>query len=130
MKSKKKVYRFSDVLFFTESIGEKRKKRSSLFVIRPPIFSKALGFSLLSLYVNLALSLQPLFSLSTCDICPIYVGFKPTVLASSFCFSHLTNKILKKTSLDLSSFLGFNFDGRPIKFRIHSCRGNIVEINA
>ena len=39
------------------------------------------------------------------------------------------NKILKKTSLDLSSFLDFNFDGRPIKFQIHSCRGNIVEIN-
>ena len=37
---------------------------------------------------------------------------------------------LKKTCLDLSSFLGFNFDGRPIKFQIHSCRGNIVKINA
>ena len=41
-----------------------------------------------------------------------------------------TNKILKKTSLDLSSFLGFSFDRRPIKFQIHSYRGNIVEINA
>ena len=39
-------------------------------------------------------------------------------------------KILKETSLDLSSFLSFNFDGRPIKFQMRSCRGNIVEINA
>ena len=62
--------------------------------------------------------------------CPVYVGFRPSVLASSFCSPHLTNKILKKTSLDLSSFLDFNFDGRPIKFQIHSCRSNIVEINA
>ena len=43
---------------------------------------------------------------------------------------HRTNKILKKTTLDISFFLGFTFDGRPIKFQIHSCRGNIVEINA
>ena len=62
--------------------------------------------------------------------CPGYVGFRPTVLASRFCFPYPTNKILKKTSLDLSSFLGLNFDGRPIKFQIHSCRGNIVETNA
>ena len=27
-------------------------------------------------------------------------------------------------------FLGFNFDGEPIKLQIHSCTGNIVEINA
>ena len=40
-----------------------------------------------------------------------------------------TNKILKKTSLDLSSFLGFNFDGSPIKFQLHWCRGIIVKIN-
>ena len=46
-----KVYTSSDVLFSTESLGEE-KKRSSLFVMRPPIFSEALGFSLLSLYVN------------------------------------------------------------------------------
>ena len=26
--------------------------------------------------------------------------------------------------------LGFNFDGGPIKLQMHSCRGNIVEINA
>ena len=62
--------------------------------------------------------------------CPIYEGFRPTVLAPSFCSPHPTNKIFNKTSLDLSSFLGFNFDGRRIKFQIHSCRGNIVEINA
>ena len=43
---------------------------------------------------------------------------------------HPTNKFSEETSLDLSSFLGFNFDGRPIEFQIHSCRGNIVEINA
>ena len=41
-----------------------------------------------------------------------------------------TNKVLKKTSLDLSFFLGFNFDGRPIKFKIHSRRCVIVEIYA
>ena len=29
-----------------------------------------------------------------------------------------TNKILKKASRDLSSFLGFKFDGRSIKFQI------------
>ena len=38
---------------FTENIGEdQQKKRSSLFVMRPPIFCEALGFGLLSLYVN------------------------------------------------------------------------------
>ena len=42
---------------------------------------------------------------------------------------HPTNKISNKVSLELSSFLG-NFDGRPIKFQIHSCRGIVVEINA
>ena len=36
----------------------------------------------------------------------------------------------RMVSLDLSSFLGFTFYGRPIKFQIHSCRSNIVEINA
>ena len=38
VKSKKKVYNkymSSDVLFSTESIGEEKKKRSSLFVMRP-----------------------------------------------------------------------------------------------
>ena len=47
---------------FTENIGEERKKRSSLFVIRSLIFSEAphflrgpIGFSMLSLYVNPAL---------------------------------------------------------------------------
>ena len=43
--SKIKVYTSSDALFSTESIGEEEKK-SSLIVIRPPIFSEALGFSL------------------------------------------------------------------------------------
>ena len=47
-----------------------------------------------------------------------------------FCFLHSINKILKKTSLDLSSFLGFNFDDRLITFQTHLCRGIIVEINA
>ena len=66
-RSKKKVYTFSDVLFSTESIM-KRKKRSSLFLMRPSIFYEALGFSLLSLYVNPALRLQSIFSLSTNDM--------------------------------------------------------------
>ena len=47
-RTKKKVYTFLDVLFCTESISEERKK-SSLFVMKLPIFYKALGFSLLSL---------------------------------------------------------------------------------
>ena len=49
---KKKVYTSSDVLFSTESwLSVKRKK---VFIVRheAPIFSEALGFSLLSLYVN------------------------------------------------------------------------------
>ena len=43
---------------FTENIGDWRrpKIRSLLFVMRPLIFSEALGFSLLSLYVNPALT--------------------------------------------------------------------------
>ena len=50
VKNKKMVYTSSDVLFSTESIGEE-KKRSSLFVMRSPIFSEDLGlFSLLRLY--------------------------------------------------------------------------------
>ena len=43
---------------FTENVGEDQKKRSSLFMMRPlifseaPIFSEALGFSLHGLLVN------------------------------------------------------------------------------
>ena len=67
-KNKKKVYyTFLDVLFCTESISEEKKK-SSLFVMKLPTASKALGFSLLSLYVNSALCLQFIVSLSTCDM--------------------------------------------------------------
>ena len=40
---------------FTKNIGEDQKKRSSLFVMKPLIFSEALGFSLPSLLVNPAL---------------------------------------------------------------------------
>ena len=40
---------------FTENIGKDQKKRSSLFMMKPLIFSEALGFSFLSLYVKLAL---------------------------------------------------------------------------
>ena len=47
-----------------------------------------------------------------------------------FLFPHPTNKILKKTSLDLSFFLDFNFDGRPTKFQTLSCRGIIAKISA
>ena len=104
VKSKKKVHTSSDVLFSTESIGEEKKK---VFIVRneAPIFSEALGFSLHSLYVNPALCLQPIFSLSTCDTCPIYVGFRPTVLASSFCSPHPTNKLEDISGFKL--FLGF-----------------------
>ena len=57
---------YSDVPFSTESIGEEKK----VFIVRDeaPIFSEALDFSLLSLYVNPALCLQPIFSLSTCGM--------------------------------------------------------------
>ena len=66
--SKKKGidYTSLDVQFSTASISE--EKKSSLFVMRLPIFSEALGFNLLSLYVNPALWLQSIFSLSTCDM--------------------------------------------------------------
>ena len=106
----------SNGLFFTESMSEEKKK---VFIVRDeaPIFSEALGFSLLSLYVNPALCLQSIFNLSSHVLTSIYVGFRPTVVASSVCFPHPTNKISNKTSLDLSSFLGFNFNGKPIKFK-------------
>ena len=66
---------------FPLKVSVKRKKRSSLFVIRPLIFSDALGFSLLGLYVD-----PVLYAFSRPHVtCPIYVGFRPTVLASSFC---------------------------------------------
>ena len=45
----------TDVLFFTENIDKEQKKRSSLFLMRPLIFSEAVGFCLLRLYVNAAL---------------------------------------------------------------------------
>ena len=40
---------------------KKEKKGSSLFLIRPLIFSEALGFSLLSLFVNPALNQGQIF---------------------------------------------------------------------
>ena len=88
---------------------------SSLFLMRPPIFSEALGFSLLSLYVHPALSYNPYLACSQMT-CPIYVDFGLTVLAFSFCSPYPTNKIFKEDTLILSSFLSFTFDGRPIKF--------------
>ena len=106
-----------------------RKKKSSLFVMRSPIFSETLGFRLLTLYVNPALCLQSMFSLSTSDVSNL-CGLQTHGSCFHILFPHPTNKILKKTSLDLSSFLDFNFDGRPIEFWIHSCRGNTVEMNA
>ena len=36
LKSKKKIYTSSDVLFSTESIGEEKKRSSSLFVMSLP----------------------------------------------------------------------------------------------
>ena len=64
------------------------------------------------------------------DIYKPQVNFFAIRTLRFFCSPHPTSTVLKKTSLDLSSFLGFNFDGRLIKFQIHSCRGIIVEINA
>ena len=69
---------------FTANIGEdqkkkkKKKKRSPLFVMRPLIFSEALGFSLLSLLVNPAL-LQGVsrnfLRNEGKDLCHIKIGF-------------------------------------------------------
>ena len=42
----------SYILFSTENLGEEQKNKFSLFVMRPFIFSEALGFVLLSRYVN------------------------------------------------------------------------------
>ena len=44
----KKGFRVRRCHVFTENVSENQKKRFSLFVIRPLIFSEALGFSLLS----------------------------------------------------------------------------------
>ena len=50
----KKVYTSSDVLFSSESVGEEKK---NVFIVRDgaPIFSEALGFSLLSLYAEMGI---------------------------------------------------------------------------
>ena len=56
-----------DVQFSTASISDEKKK-SSFFVMGLPIFSEALVFSLLCLWVNPALCLQSIFSLTTCDM--------------------------------------------------------------
>ena len=54
--------------------------------MRFSIFSDALGFSLLSLYVNpvLQYAYNPYLACPHVTS-PIYVNFRPTVLASSFC---------------------------------------------
>ena len=119
----------SQMFCFPLKVSVRQKKRSWLFAMRPPIFSEALGFSLLSLYVNPALCLQSIFSLSICAMSNL-CGLWTSGSCFLFLFRPPTNKILKKTSLDLSFFLGFNFDGRSIKFQMHSHRGNIVEIYA
>ena len=49
---KKKVFMSADVVFSLKISLKTEKKGFSLFVLRPLIFSEALGFSLLSLYVN------------------------------------------------------------------------------
>ena len=95
VKSKKRHTR-PQMFCFPLKVSVKKKKGYSLFLMKTPIFSEALGFSLLNLFVSLALCLQPIFCLSTFDICPIYVGFRPTVLASSFCYPYPTNKILRR----------------------------------
>ena len=117
----------SQMFCFPLKVSVRQKKKILIVRDEAPHFLQALGFSLLSLYVNPALYLQSIFSLSTCamsNLCGLWTH------GSCFCSPHPTNKILKKTSLDLRSFLGFNFDGRPIKFQMYSHRGNIVEIHA
>ena len=64
----KKRYTRPQMFCFTLKVSVKRKNRLSLFVMRPLIFYKTLGISLLSLYVNPALCLQSIFSLARCDV--------------------------------------------------------------
>ena len=108
----KKRYTRPQMFGFSLKVSVKRKK---VFIVRDeaPIFSEALGFSLLILYVNRDLCLQSIFSLSIYDMSNLG-GRQTHGSCFWFLFPHPTNKILKKTSVDLSSFLGFNFDGRPI----------------
>ena len=82
--------------------------KKKVFIVRDetPIFSEALGLSLLSLYVNPTLYLRSIFSLS-CDIFPIYVGFKPTVLACSFCSPPPHKQIFKEDISGFKLFPGF-----------------------
>ena len=108
----KKRYTRPQMFGFSLKVSVKRKK---VFIVRDeaPIFSEALGFSLLILYVNRDLCLQSIFSLSIYDMSNLG-GLQTHGSCFWFLFPHPANKMLKKTSLDLSSFLGFNFDGRPI----------------
>ena len=68
MKSKKKVAYTRQMFCFPMKVSVKRTKKVLIVRDEAPIFYDALGFSLLSLYVNPALCLLPIFSLSTCDI--------------------------------------------------------------
>ena len=67
VKSKKKIYTSSDVLFSTESVGEEEKK---IFLVRDeaPLFLQGPRFQPAWPVVNRVLCLQSIFSLSTCDM--------------------------------------------------------------
>ena len=109
---------------FPLKVSVKRKKSSSLFVMGPPIFSEALGFSLLSLYVSPALCLQPIFSLSTCDICPIYVGFRPQLELDRFLaeFKFEFKRYLQVRVLRILFFeFKFEFDKNDRVQRVRVC---------
>ena len=54
--------------------------------------------------------------------------FLPKDYAFSVSPTHKQN--FKENISGFKLFPGFNFNGRPIKFQIHLCRGIIVEINA
>ena len=67
VKSKK---RYTRPQMFCFPLKASAKKKNKVFIVcdEAPIFSEALGFSLLSLCVNSALCLQSIFNLSTCDM--------------------------------------------------------------
>ena len=103
---------------FTENTGEEQKK---VFVVRDEAPHFLRGPRLQPGWPTRKSSLACTPYLACPHVtCPIYVGFRPTVLAFSFCSPRSTNKILKKTSLGICSFLGFNFDGRPSIKYIHA----------
>ena len=111
---------------FPLKVSVKRKKRSSFFLMRSPIFTDVLGFSLLSLYVNPAPCRQFIFSLSTSDMSSL-CGVQTHGSCFYFLFPLPQKQNFKENISEFKLFPGFNFDGRLIKFQIYSCRGNKLQ---